>query len=195
MQTFLFLIGTFWQSSGLMLLGMALYKWGILSANKSTEFYIKMTIIGLSIGWFLTGFGVFKNFQAGWNFEYSMFIGSQFNYLGSVVTALGYVAIIMLICKSTRCIIFKNLMANVGKMAFTNYILMSVIAMFIFYGNGFGLFGRVERWEQFLIVIGIWIILIVFSSVWLKYFYYGPLEWLWRVLTYWKRQPFRKSSV
>ena len=176
-----------------MLLGMALFKWGVLSAIKSNSFYIKLSIFGLAIGYLIVGIGVFLNFRANWLVDFSMFVGSLFNYIGSIAVALGYIGLVMLICKSACCVNFKKLMSSVGRMAFTNYILMSVLAMFIFYGNGFGLFGRVERAEQILFVIGIWLIILILSPVWLRNFNYGPLEWFWRVLTYWKKQTFRKN--
>ena len=175
----------------MMMLGMALYKWGVLSAQRSNKFYTKMILIGLVAGYAIIAVGVSQNFQHDWSMDYSMFIGNQFNYIGSILVALGYIGIIMLICKSDRLIRFKNLFASVGKMAFTNYILMSLIAMFIFYGNGLGLFGQVERSVQILIVIAIWVIILIISPLWLKKFRYGPLEWLWRVLSYWRKQPMK----
>lgn len=195
MQTFLFFIHSFWRVVSMMLLGMALYKWKILSAERSRRFYLRMVIAGLTIGYFLSGFGVWKNFSVGWTMEYSMFIGSQFNFVGSVAVALGYVGIIMLISKSSCCEGFKRVFSSVGKMAFTNYILMSVIATFIFYGHGLGLYGEVERWQQAILVVLIWIIILVISPLWLKYYRFGPLEWLWRVLTYWKKQAMRRESI
>jgi len=74
-----------------------------------------------------------------------------------------------------------------GRMAFSNYILMTLLATFIFYGHGLALFGQVERSSQILIIPGIWMTVIIFSSLWLKHFRFGPLEWLWRTLTYWRR--------
>ena len=156
-----------------------------------TLFYVKMVLIGLVAGYAISATGVYQNFLHNWIMDYSMFIGSQFNYIGSVLVALGYIGVIMLICKSAQFIRFKNLFASVGKMAFTNYILMSLIAMFIFYGNGLGLYGQVEHQFQILIVIAIWIIILILSPLWLNKFRYGPLEWLWRVLSYWQKQPMK----
>jgi uncharacterized protein len=84
-------------------------------------------------------------------------------------------------------------LAATGRMAFTNYILQTVICTTIFYGHGFGLFGSVERTGQILIVFGVWIFEILLSLLWLKHFRFGPLEWLWRSLTYWKLQPIKQS--
>ena len=69
-------------------------------------------------------------------------------------------------------------------MAFTNYILMSVIGMFVFYGNGFGQFERFDRLGQMLTVLLIWCIILSVSHFTMGRFRYGPLEWLWRKLTY-----------
>ena len=80
----------------------------------------------------------------------------------------------------------------VGRMAFTNYILQSVIATTLFYGFDFGLFGSVERWGQFLIVLIIWTFQLWISYILLSKFRFGPLEWLWRSLTYFKFQPMLK---
>jgi len=194
METFLFLMSTFWRVVAMMLLGMALFKSGVLTAEKSKSFYTRMIIIGLGLGYLIVGNGILENFSANWQMEYSMFIGSQFNYFGSVAVALGYIGILMLISKMDGFTGFKKSLSAVGKMAFTNYILMSLICTFIFYGHGLGVFGEVERWGQMLIVTGVWLVILILSPVWLKYFYYGPLEWLWRILTYRKYQPMKKTA-
>lgn len=168
-----------------MLLGMALYKWNILSAGRTKSFYQKMSVTALLPGLLLSVLSVVLSFRTHWNMEYSRFLGTGLNYVGSLGMALGYIGIIMLISNSTKGIKVKKLFASVGKMALSNYILMTILATFIFYGNGLGLFGSVERSGQLLIVLGIWIFLLVFSTVWLKHFRFGPLEKFWRNLTYW----------
>ncbi len=79
-------------------------------------------------------------------------------------------------------------------MAFTNYIAQTVICTTIFYGHGFGLFGVVERTGQIQIVVAIWIVQLIWSPIWLAFFRFGPMEWAWRSLSYWKRQPFLRSG-
>ncbi len=191
MQTALFFMQVFWRVTSMMLLGMALYKSGVLSAERSKKFYVKMAVIGLVIGYAIVGLGVCKNFEMNWLMDYSMFVGSQFNYVGSVAIALGYISLVMLICKSEGFKRFKALFAKAGKMAFSNYILMSIIGLLLFTGTGLGLYGEVDRLTQLFFVIGIWVFVLILSHFWLKYFKFGPIEWLWRSLTYRKRQPFR----
>ena len=192
METMVFGVLFFWRASGLMLIGMALYKWGILSAKRSKAFYRKGIIIGFTTGFPLVIYGVYSHFSAGWSYEYSMFLGSQWNYWGSLGVSFGYICLIMLFCKSDIFLWLQDRMAAVGQMALTNYIAQSVICVFIFYGIGFGLFGTLERWAQLLIVIGVWVAQLLWSRPWLERFRFGPLEWIWRSLTYLNLQPMRK---
>jgi len=192
MQTFVFFIQTGWRAGGLMLFGMAFYKWGILSAQKSTRFYWKMVVVGLVAGFLIVAYGILKNLENNFSMEYSFFLGSQFNYWGSLLVSFGYIGMIMLFVKSSFLTVLKKSLQAVGQMALTNYLMQTIICTTLFYGHGFGLFGKLERKEQLLVVITVWIFQLIVSPVWLKYFKYGPFEWLWRSLTYWNLQPIRK---
>jgi len=187
MQTTVFFVETAWRAISMMLLGMFLLRREILTAGRSREFYIRMTIIGLGVGYLLSAAGVWMNFHRGWTLEYSMFLGGQFNYLGSVAVALGYIGLVMLIVKSGRFLNLVSAVSGVGRTAFTNYIFQSLVCTLIFYGHGLGLFGSMERKYQLLVVLCIWIIQLILSSLWLRRFRQGPLEWLWRRLTYRQR--------
>ncbi|HSF54979.1 MAG TPA: DUF418 domain-containing protein, partial [Algoriphagus sp.] len=94
----------------------------------------------------------------------------------------------------TAFIWLKQSIAAVGKMALTNYFMHSVICIFVFTGVGFGLFGKLQRYELLYVVFATWIFQLILSPIWLKYYEYGPLEWIWRNLSYQKVYPFRKSS-
>lgn len=89
----------------------------------------------------------------------------------------------------------KTSLAAVGRMALTNYLMHSVICMVIFTGVGFGLFGKLQRYELYYVVFAIWIFQMIMSPVWFRYFRFGPAEWLWRTLTYQRRPPFLKSRT
>jgi uncharacterized protein len=194
MQTFLFLIRVSWRAGGIMLLGMALYRWDFLSAGKPARTYVITLLLGLVIGLPLVVAGVSQNFQREWFYDYSMWFGSQFNYWGSLGIALAYISIIMLLCRSGIWTGFRRLLGLVGRTAFSNYIFQTLICTFIFYGYGLGLFGRVERWQQILVVLGVWMIQLVLTGLWMKRYRFGPVEWLWRSLTYWKIQAIRKEG-
>ena len=191
MQTFLFFYFVGWRAAGLMLIGMGLYKKGVLSALKSKTYYLQLTFIGLLFGYGLIVMGLNKNFENNFSLEYSFFLGSQYNYWGSLLVALGYIGLVMYLIKSYKKGWLANSLQAVGQTALSNYLIQTIIVTFIFYGHGLGLFCKVERWEQILIVFGIWILQLIISPIWLKYFKFGPFEWLWRSLTYWKSQPMR----
>lgn len=84
--------------------------------------------------------------------------------------------------------------AFVGKMTLTNYILQSCSAFLLFYGTGMGWFGKIGSTVTLFIAVGVFGIQIVLSKFWLRYFEFGPLEWIWRQLTYGKLIPLRKSN-
>jgi uncharacterized membrane protein YeiB len=86
------------------------------------------------------------------------------------------------------------MMRPVGQMAFTNYLMQSFLCGMIFYGVGFGLFNKLQRYEIYYVVLAVWTFQIIFSHLWLRYFQFGPLEWVWRSLTYWKKQPVRRPG-
>ena len=90
----------------------------------------------------------------------------------------------MVFCRLKLFIRTKAYLANVGRLALTNYLAQTFICTFIFYGWGLGKFGTFERKEQLLLVLCIWIFQILFSILWMKKFRLGPFEWLWRSLTH-----------
>jgi uncharacterized protein len=192
-QTLVFLIWTFWRVTGLMLIGIALFKWGVLTAERSRRFYARALAVGFCIGLPLVITGVLMNFRHHFSLDYSMFTGGQFNYWGSLFVSFGYINTVMLICRAGYLEKLRGWFAAVGRMAFTNYLLQSVICTLIFYGHGLALFGRVERGGQILVVFAVWIVLFIFSNLWLSRYRFGPVEWLWRTLTYLKRQPMKKK--
>ena len=183
-----------WRAGGCMLIGMALYKWGVLSAQRSARFYIIGAVAGLIVGLPLTIFGITRDFATGWSVESSLFGNMHYNYWGSLFTAFAYICLVMLICRQGYLKRITSALAPVGRMAFTNYLFQSLIGTFLFYGQGFALYGKVDRWAQLLIVFAIWAVLIPFSNYWLKRYRFGPVEWLWRSLTYKKYQPMRRRE-
>lgn len=194
LQTFLFLILMGWRAGGMMLVGMALFKWGVLSAERSRRFYVTLMILGFAVGLPVIWYGMVRDFRANWFFDYSMFFGMQFNYWGSVPLALGYIGMVMLIYKSISGGKLVGRFAAVGRMALTNYLMQTVICTTTFYGHGLGLFGQVERGWQILIVLGVWAFQLIISPIWLRRFRFGPVEWLWRSLTYLRFQPIRQAA-
>jgi uncharacterized protein len=110
---------------------------------------------------------------------------------GVPALALGYIA---LVATSWQKAIWRRMfafLAPVGRMALTNYLLQTVICVLIFYGYGFGQFGKLGATTATLIAVSIFLFQVLLSTLWLSYFSYGPTEWIWRQLTYRKRLPIR----
>ncbi len=82
--------------------------------------------------------------------------------------------------------------APYGRMALTNYVFQSIVGTFIFFGWGLGYLGELRNIYTFLIAIFMIFGQLILSKWWLKYFYYGPLEWVWRSLTYFRIFPMRR---
>jgi uncharacterized protein len=108
--------------------------------------------------------------------------------------AAGHVAVIMMICKSAALPRVRRALADVGRMALSNYLLTSVLCALLFYGYGLGMFAKLQRAELLYVVVAVWAVNVIFSMIWLKHFRFGPLEWAWRSLTYAKAQPMRRDA-
>tara|TARA_B100001564_G_scaffold302116_1_gene269718 strand:+ start:677 stop:1882 length:1206 start_codon:yes stop_codon:yes gene_type:complete len=184
LQTLVFMIEIFWRTSAMMLLGMILYRKGILSADKSTAYYKKMIWVGFVPGLILSSIGLGQVYASEWSGAYVMNIGANYKFVSGLFMALGYIGLVIWIYKKEIFKKLQNRLQATGRMAFTNYIGMSVICTLIFNGHGLGLFGTFDRLQQFLIVICVWVIMLIISPLVLKKYQFGPLESLWRKLTY-----------
>ncbi|MCY3760931.1 MAG: DUF418 domain-containing protein, partial [Gemmatimonadetes bacterium] len=121
LQTGLFLMWGFWRAGGLMLVGMALFKWGVLTAARSSRFYFGLAAAGLALGWTLSSYGLVHNFARNWSLD-CQFIGSQYNYWGSIPVSMGYLSLVMLICKSDLGGRLLQSISAVGRTALSNYL-------------------------------------------------------------------------
>lgn len=175
----------------MMLVGMALYGMGVLGAKRSAAFYRRLVAVGLCAGLPLAAFGTVYKIHMDFAWERAMFVGGLFNYVGSVGVCLGYLGLVMLVVKGGRLPGLQARLAATGRMALTNYIAQSLLCSLIFYGHGLGLFERVGGPGQVGIVVGIWVLQLIWSPWWLARFRFGPLEWLWRFAAYMRRQPMR----
>lgn len=184
----------FWRAYGLMLVGMGLFKLGVFSAKLPAHVYSWFIVAGAGIGLPLVAFGVHQEFAHGWGFRQCFFLDSQWNYWGSLPVCLFWIGLVMLACQKGWLTGARRRLAAVGRMALSNYIFDTVFCTFLFYGWGLGFFGKASRVEQFGVVVGIWAVQLVLSPLWLARFRFGPLEWLWRSLTYWKPQPMRLTA-
>ena len=170
---------------------MALMKLGFFSASRSMRFYVSLAAICYVIGFPLTVVAVRSLIAHEFDIVHRFMVGNQFDYVGSLLGSLGHASVVMAICRADVMHRTRQLLANVGRTALTNYLAQSLICTTIFYGYGFGLFGHLERFHLLGVVIAVWIVQIAVSNWWLGRFRFGPVEWVWRSLTYWRRQPMR----
>jgi uncharacterized protein len=181
-----------WDILSMMLLGIALFKWNILSGEKPVRFYATMVLFGYVIGLtvnYLETTHILNN-----NFSYISFYETNATYdLGRVSVSLGHIGMIMLFSKLNILSWLKYAISCLGKMALTNYLMHSLICMIVFTGVGFGMFGKLQRYELLYVVFSIWVFQLIISPIWLKYFHYGPAEWLWRRLSYLQKPAFKKT--
>lgn len=190
-HTWSFPVRFLWQMTGLMLLGMALFKLGVLSAARSRVFYLRMGAVGFGVGILLISLGLWRSFATQWDLLDYVLVSQELRYWGNLLVSLGWVALVMLLCQRNWRL---RPVAAVGRMALTNYLLQTLICTTIFYGHGLGLFGQVDRAGQFAIVLGIWAFQLFASSAWLSYFNVGPIEWVTRWFVFGRRPSFLRSS-
>jgi len=184
----------FWRELGLMLIGMALFKLGVFSASLRNAAYLRMIAAAILVGTPLTLYGVYGNYKVGWQSMPMYFRGEFLDYVASLFLAFGWVGAVMIACKSLLITKFLGPLKAVGRAAFSNYILQTLICTTLFYGHGFGLYGHISRVGQFGLVLVIWAVQLIVSSLWFRFFRMGPLETLWRSLSYWKLQPLGESG-
>jgi uncharacterized protein len=192
-QTIYFLVFFFWRCGGMMLLGMALYKWGFLDGRRTERAYLIAAATCLPLGLGLSWYGT----VALESIRFSMperTVADLWNYVGAVFVSIGYAAVLILVVKRGALTALRRALAAVGQMAFSNYLLQSIITAVLFLGWGFGLAGRLDYAGQLIVVAAIWTVQLALSPIWLRYYRFGPAEWLWRSLTYWKRQPMRRET-
>ncbi len=194
LQTFLLLTFGLWRMGGLMVLGMALAKLGVLRAGRSTGFYRRLAAFGYGIGLPIVAWSAYDLTSHRFDPLYVMRGGIFTNYLGSIAVALGHVGLVMLVAKSGVLAALRARLAAVGRMALTNYLMHSILLTTVFYGYGLGLYGHVERFYQMGFVAAVWLAQLAWSPWWLARYRFGPCEWLWRSLTYWRRQPLRVAG-
>ena len=192
LQFLMFPLYLVWHCVGLMMVGMAAYKWNLLSASKSVRFYSVTLILSAIIGFPLIAIGVWYKQQHDWDPALMRFLDSNWNLVGGVFVAFVWICLVMLVCKLGMFTFARKALAATGQMALTNYLGQTIICTLLFYGHGLGWFSQFERVELLYIVAAIWVFQVLFSMFWLKYFRFGPFEWLWRSATYFTLQPLKK---
>lgn len=168
----------------MMLIGMALFKSGVLSGARSRSFYGKLAVVGFALGLTINLYEGYRSYASDYDFLVVFgFIQPTYD-LGRLGMALGYLGLVAWLCKGGYWPRMRARLSAVGRMALTNYLMHSLFALVLFTGAGFGLVGELTRWQLYFIVVIIWAFQLWFSPWWLGRHQFGPVEYVWRKLTY-----------
>jgi uncharacterized protein len=172
------------RTAGVMMIGMALFKSGFLSGKAPYSAYAITAIVGAAalaaVAW-----QAWINWELRFDFLHMMGAGAIVNSTLSPFISLLYASVFIMLVKAGALRLLTEPLAAAGRMAFTNYIAQSLIMTTIFYGGrGLGLWGEVDRPTLWVIVLAVWAVQLIWSPLWLSRFEMGPLEWLWRRLSY-----------
>ncbi len=187
-----------WDMISMMFVGMGLFTLGFFSNKLSTGTYALWLLVGYGLGIPL-GYIFFTNsFVESIDFAryidaYSMPHWLLYD-LRRLLLCIGHASLLLLIYRSKVIPWLMKGLANVGQMAFTNYLMQSIICTLFFFGYGLGNYNKLSFHQLYYVVGAVWIFQLIFSAIWLRYFRFGPFEWLWRSLTYWKKQPMVKKE-
>jgi len=176
------------RAVGMMLIGVALYRNGVITGDRSTAFYRRMARTGLGVGLPLAALGL--AWVAARDFSPDVaFVGAVPNTLGTAPAVLGYTALIVLWNRRPETDLHRRL-CSVGRMALTNYLAQTVLGVLLLRY----LLADVDLTRTMLVgFIGVvWAAQLWWSKAWLDRFRYGPAEWLWRMATYRRRQRLRR---
>ena len=182
------------EAIGQMFVGMGLFQLGFFTLGWSSRAYRLMIGFGYLVAAPFTAWLSYKIWQTG--FEplklHNLEVWQQST---RPFIALAHASVLLLIIRAGMFTRLTERLAAAGRMAFSNYLMTSIITSTIFCGYGFGLYGKLSRFEQLAVVLGVWAFILIWSKPWLARFHYGPFEWLWRSLVKWSPQPFVKAPL
>lgn len=182
----------FFDIFGMMLIGMALFKLGVLTLECRTRVYAMMMIFGYAIG------VVVNALETRWIIDHQFsalaFAQANISYdVGRLTMSIGHLGALLLFVRANTLGILRRAVAAVGRMAITNYMMQSLIGAVLFVGLGW--YNQLERHQLYYVVLAIWMGQLAFSVLWLHFFRFGPVEWIWRWLTYLARPPLRRGKA
>ncbi len=183
----------FFDIFSMMLVGMALFRLGVLKLQSSNAAYWTMVLAGYAVGLAVNSYEL--RIVLDGDFSVLALMRSSWTYdLGRLAMTVGHLGALLLFCRSGWFSWLQRSLADVGQMALSNYVSHSIICAFVFYGFGFGLYGYLQRHQLYYVVGAIWLFQLIVSPIWLRHYRFGPFEWLWRSLTYLDKQPMRRKA-
>lgn len=183
----------YWRSFALFAIGAAFMKWGLL--KNDSNFAKPAMILGLGIGLPLALLATWMQFSSLTTDNSIYALGEPVHSLSSLLIAVGIVGLVSLWSRTKVMAWLAGGLSHLGRMALTNYIAQSAALAYVSAWYGLGLAGSLTRWEQSFVCVGIFTALALASRAWLLIFEYGPLEWVWRSLTYGRLAQLRRQPV
>ena len=183
------------RALGMMLIGAALYRLGMLDGSRGPAFYRRMALIGLAVGLPLSALGLVMVAVDGFSPDTAL-AGTAPNTVATIPVTLGYLALVALWNGRTgpdhSRLRLRARVRAAGRMALTNYLTQTALCLIVLEG----LLGSVEmtRTGVAVFVVAVWALQLWWSQAWLNRFRFGPAEWLWRCATYRTRQPLRHQG-
>ncbi|MBV7259169.1 DUF418 domain-containing protein [Erythrobacter crassostreae] len=179
------------ETSSLMLIGMGLFRMGFFEGKFDRKKMVLWGWSGIIVG------GALSYWVATWVISTDFdLLAAMAAYLGTsalprLAMAMGLAALLVVYSPSWTGWLGQRISAA-GRAAFTNYLGTSIVMLFVFHGWALGYYGDLGRPQLYIIVVIMWAVMLIWSKPWLDRYRYGPLEWLWRCLTYWKKFPLRR---
>ncbi len=180
-----------WRVLATFLIGAAFMKLGFFTPE-ARRWHRRLFIFGLAIGVPCELANAWLTYlAAGENIGLALF-GATLHEPGSLLMCVGLVGAAGLIVNSGVIPRLVQSISAVGRLALSNYLMQTVVTTGLMYSWGLGYFGAIPRPWQIVLVLGIYALQIPLSVLWLRFFTIGPMEWIWRSLTYNSRQPMRR---
>ena len=186
--------GWFFEVLGILIAGMGFYKTGFLSAQLSSRIYLTIAVMGYAI----TSAIVLIGLNHSRRFGFSDAVTTKWIFLpygvGQIAGMLANASVLLLLVRNRILLSVQRGLAAVGRTALSNYLFTSLACQFLFKWGPWKLYGRLEYYQDVYVVASMWAFNIIASLFWLRFFSFGPFEWLWRSLTYWHPQRMRISK-
>ncbi|MES2096323.1 MAG: DUF418 domain-containing protein [Pseudomonadota bacterium] len=180
---------------GLMLIGMALFRTGFFSGSWQRRSY---WLVAAPIPFLWLCYLPLVAWLQRTEFSPLTMIATEAIQLTLLrpFLSFGYAALVVLFVQSGRARGLTDRIVATGRMAFSNYLGTSILCTLIFNGYGLGWYGYLQRWQCLIVVAIVWLLMLAWSKPWLDWFAYGPFEWLWRSAARGQMQPFvRKRPI
>jgi uncharacterized protein len=182
------------EAIGQMFVGMALFRLGFFTLRWSSRAYGALIAVGYLIAAPYTAWVAWNIWKSGFE-PLALHRWEVWQQPTRPLIGLAHASVLLLIVRSGALKPLVNRFAAAGRMAFSNYLMTSVITTLVFCGFGLGLYGKLARHELLYVVAGVWLFIMAWSLPWLARFHYGPFEWVWRSVVKWRPQPFVKAGA